>query len=101
VRKGAHRAGPRPASMARSPWQASGFAVFAGRQGTRARPGCDARRARAQVHDEVILEGPAESAAEAQALVVRCMERPFAGRNPLTVALVVDSNVAGTWYDAK
>ncbi|KAK9839857.1 hypothetical protein WJX81_006741 [Elliptochloris bilobata] len=54
-----------------------------------------------QVHDEVILEGPKESAEEAQALVVACMERPFAGQNPLSVDLVVDSNVADTWYDAK
>lgn len=60
-----------------------------------------------QVHDEVILEGPREASAEAQALVVACMENPFplAGNNgysnPLDVDLVVDSNVADTWYEAK
>lgn len=54
-----------------------------------------------QVHDEVILEGPKKHAAEAQALVVDCMQRPFAGQNPLLVDLVVDSNVADTWYEAK
>lgn len=56
---------------------------------------------RAQVHDEVILEGPAESAERAQELVVAHMERPFSGTNPLLVDLVVDSNIAGTWYEAK
>lgn len=54
-----------------------------------------------QVHDEVILEGPKDSAVEAQQLVLSCMERPFDGRNPLLVDLVVDSKVADTWYEAK
>ena len=54
-----------------------------------------------QVHDEVILEGPEESAERAQQLVVQHMQRPFNGANPLRVDLVVDSNVAGTWYEAK
>ena len=54
-----------------------------------------------QVHDEVILEGPKESAQEAKALVVQHMERPFAGQNPLRVALAVDAKTADTWYEAK
>lgn len=54
-----------------------------------------------QVHDEVILEGPKASADEAQKLVLDCMERPFDGRNPLLVGLVVDSKIADTWYEAK
>jgi len=54
-----------------------------------------------QVHDEVILEGPRESAEEAQAIVVDCMERPFDGTNPLQVHLVVDAKFADTWYEAK
>lgn len=54
-----------------------------------------------QVHDEVILEGPKETAKEAQRLVVRCMENPFNGYNPLLVDLSVDSDVADTWYEAK
>lgn len=54
-----------------------------------------------QVHDEVILEGPKESAQEAQRLVLDCMERPFNNRNPLLVDLVVDSKIADTWYEAK
>lgn len=49
----------------------------------------------------MILEGPAESAARAQELVVAHLERPFHGTNPLLVDLVVDSNIAGTWYEAK
>lgn len=54
-----------------------------------------------QVHDEVIMEGPKESAERAQQLVVQHMENPFNGQNPLKVALVVDSNTADTWYEAK
>jgi DNA polymerase-1 len=56
-----------------------------------------------QVHDEVILEGPKETAEIAQAVVVECMRSPFgdAGGDPLRVELVVDSKFAETWYDAK
>ncbi|CAN1318670.1 DNA polymerase I A, chloroplastic/mitochondrial [Linum perenne] len=36
-----------------------------------------------QVHDELILEGPKESAEEAKALVVECMSKPFGGKNVL------------------
>lgn len=54
-----------------------------------------------QVHDEVILEGPSESAEEAKALVVECMSKPFNGRNILTVELVVDAKCAQNWYAAK
>ena len=56
-----------------------------------------------QVHDEVILEGPNETAALAQAVVVECMRSPFgdAGGDPLRVELLVDSKYAPTWYDAK
>ena len=55
----------------------------------------------AQVHDEVILEGPKETAERAQQLVIQHMEKPFEGSNPLRVDLVVDSNIADTWYEAK
>uniref|UniRef100_A0A803LSZ9 DNA-directed DNA polymerase n=1 Tax=Chenopodium quinoa TaxID=63459 RepID=A0A803LSZ9_CHEQI len=54
-----------------------------------------------QVHDEVILEGPSESAEEAKALVVECMSKPFNGRNILTVELAVDAKCAQNWYAAK
>ena len=52
-----------------------------------------------QVHDEVVLEGPAESAVEAKALVVADMEAPFAA--PLRVDLIVDAKVVQAWGDAK
>ena len=56
-----------------------------------------------QVHDEVILEGPRESADEARERVVACMRSPFTGAStqPLLVDLVVDAKHADTWYDAK
>lgn len=56
-----------------------------------------------QVHDEVILEGPRETAAEARDRVVACMRSPFTGLNPkpLLVDLVVDAKYADTWYEAK
>ena len=54
-----------------------------------------------QVHDEVILEGLKETAAEAKALVIKHMMHPFNGQNPLQVALNVDAKSADTWYEAK
>ncbi|XP_057547674.1 DNA polymerase I B, chloroplastic/mitochondrial-like isoform X2 [Amaranthus tricolor] len=54
-----------------------------------------------QVHDEVILEGPSESAETAKAIVVECMSKPFNGKNILTVELSVDAKCAQNWYAAK
>ncbi|KAK6946876.1 3'-5' exonuclease domain [Dillenia turbinata] len=54
-----------------------------------------------QVHDEVILEGPTESAEEARAIVVDCMSKPFYGTNWLSVDLAVDAKCAKNWYAAK
>lgn len=54
-----------------------------------------------QVHDEVILEGPTESAEIAKAIVVKCMSEPFDGRNILNVDLAVDAKYAQSWYAAK
>ena len=59
-----------------------------------------------QIHDEVILEGPASFKDEAMRLVVQCMERPFPSPdggycNPLRVDLAVDCKADVTWYDAK
>lgn len=54
-----------------------------------------------QVHDEVILEGPTESAEEAKAIVVDCMSKPFEGKNILRVGLSVDAKCAKSWYAAK
>lgn len=54
-----------------------------------------------QVHDEVILEGPSESAEEAKKLVVECMSFPFNGKNNLKVDLAVDAKCAQNWYAGK
>ncbi|RWW52774.1 hypothetical protein BHE74_00040788 [Ensete ventricosum] len=54
-----------------------------------------------QVHDEVIMEGPTESAELAKAIVVECMSKPFYGTNFLKVDLVVDAKFAQNWYAAK
>ena len=56
-----------------------------------------------QVHDEVIVEGPKETADIALQLIEDCMQRPFNGRNPFEdkVQLLVDAKYADTWYEAK
>ncbi|RZR74564.1 hypothetical protein BHM03_00038626 [Ensete ventricosum] len=54
-----------------------------------------------QVHDEVILEGPTESAELAKAIIVECMSKPFYGTNFVKVDLVVDAKFAQNWYAAK
>ncbi|CAE5959872.1 unnamed protein product [Arabidopsis arenosa] len=54
-----------------------------------------------QIHDEVILEGPIESAEIAKDIVVDCMSKPFNGRNILSVDLSVDAKCAQNWYAAK
>ncbi len=72
----------------------------------------------AQVHDEVILEGPEEHAQEAKRLVQAHMGNPWASimaerrrqagkapwpldRMPLRVELATDCDAAPTWYEAK
>ncbi|KDD72549.1 family A DNA polymerase, partial [Helicosporidium sp. ATCC 50920] len=56
-----------------------------------------------QVHDEVILEGPRETAERARERVVHCMEHPFVDLDvdPLRVKLAVDANIARSWFEAK
>jgi len=56
-----------------------------------------------QIHDEVILEGPEETAEEAFAEVIKCMESPWVlGLDETAVPLLVDgSYVHKTWYEAK
>jgi DNA polymerase I len=54
-----------------------------------------------QVHDEVILEGPAESSQEALAAVRLAMQQPFRGRNLLRCTLEVSSSIAASWYEGK
>mmetsp|Transcript_6476 Transcript_6476/g.11323 ORF Transcript_6476/g.11323 Transcript_6476/m.11323 type:complete len:662 (+) Transcript_6476:223-2208(+) len=52
-----------------------------------------------QIHDEVILEGPDESASIALQRVKDLMEHPL--DEPLRLALEVDAKVAKNWYEAK
>jgi DNA polymerase-1 len=52
-----------------------------------------------QIHDEIIAEGPQESAEEAVHIIADCMQHPFS--RPLLVDLVVDAKSADTWYGAK
>lgn len=56
-----------------------------------------------QIHDEVILEGPEETAEEAFEVVIDCMENPWViGLNKTAVPLLVDGSFKHkTWYDAK
>ena len=56
-----------------------------------------------QIHDEVILEGPEETAEEAFAEVLKCMEEPwFFGLDKTSVPLLVDGSFTHkNWYDAK
>lgn len=56
-----------------------------------------------QIHDEVILEGPEETAEEAFQEVLQCMQSPWVyGLNKTSVPLEVDgSYIHKTWYDAK
>ncbi|MEW5306424.1 MAG: hypothetical protein WDW36_008889 [Sanguina aurantia] len=63
-----------------------------------------------QIHDEVILEGPEESAQEVRKLVMDHMENPWACSDfgmpahitqPLRVKLLTDCKIAPTWIEAK
>lgn len=52
-----------------------------------------------QVHDEIILEGPEESADYVLPIVIDQMKNPLG--SPLRVDLTVDARCAKSWYDAK
>jgi DNA polymerase-1 len=56
-----------------------------------------------QIHDEVILEGPEETAEEAFDEVLNCMQAPWVpGLEKTSVPLLVDGSYSHkTWYDAK
>eukprot|EP00526_Cylindrotheca_closterium_P001952 CAMPEP_0113609810 /NCGR_PEP_ID=MMETSP0017_2-20120614/4691_1 /TAXON_ID=2856 /ORGANISM="Cylindrotheca closterium" /LENGTH=1049 /DNA_ID=CAMNT_0000518655 /DNA_START=101 /DNA_END=3250 /DNA_ORIENTATION=+ /assembly_acc=CAM_ASM_000147 len=56
-----------------------------------------------QIHDEVILEGPEETAEEAFKEVIQCMEAPWVpGLEKTAVPLLVDGSYEHkNWYDAK
>ncbi len=50
-----------------------------------------------QVHDELIVECPAEEAEQAAAILQRCMEQAL----PLSVPLVADVHTGHSWYETK
>lgn len=52
-----------------------------------------------QIHDELILEGPEESATEALAIVKNDMEHPFEFK--LRIDLEVDAKIGDNWYECK
>lgn len=52
-----------------------------------------------QVHDEIILEGPDESAESALSVVKDVMKNPIG--TSLSVDLTVEAKIAQTWYDGK
>ena len=56
-----------------------------------------------QIHDEVILEGPEETAEEAFEEVVQCMQEPWVyGLDKTAVPLLVDGSYTHkNWYEAK
>ncbi|GMH71924.1 hypothetical protein TrST_g1494 [Triparma strigata] len=55
-----------------------------------------------QVHDEVMLEGPEETAEEAFKEVIKLMENPWdEGLEKTKVPLLVDGSYADNWYEAK
>lgn len=56
-----------------------------------------------QIHDEVILEGPEETAEEAFEEVVQCMQEPWVfGLKKTAVPLLVDGSYTHkNWYEAK
>jgi len=56
-----------------------------------------------QIHDEVILEGPEETAEEAFEEVIQCMQEPWVfGLRKTAVPLLVDGSYTHkNWYEAK
>lgn len=52
-----------------------------------------------QIHDEVILEGPEETAEEALELLEKIMENPL--DNKLRVKLEVDGKICDNWFESK
>ena len=52
-----------------------------------------------QIHDELILEGPEETAVEALSIVKNCMEHPL--KHDLLIDLDVDAKIVENWYEGK
>ena len=51
------------------------------------------------MHDELILEGPEETAKEALVIVKEIMRNPL--EEKLKVELEVDAKIGNSWYEAK
>jgi len=54
-----------------------------------------------QIHDELVLEGPAEHAEEALEIVQETMQSPFLDDVNLEVPLPVDARICDTWAEGK
>lgn len=54
-----------------------------------------------QIHDELVAEVPEENAEEALETMIRVMENPLNGKNPLCLPLTVDAKIVDRWGDAK
>jgi DNA polymerase-1 len=52
-----------------------------------------------QIHDELIFEGPEQHQQRALEIVHECMCHPF--QHDLSVELVVNANIANTWFEGK
>jgi len=52
-----------------------------------------------QIHDELIIEGPEESAEEARQILVETMAHPF--QRNLLIELVVDASIGDNWAECK
>jgi len=52
-----------------------------------------------QIHDEVIMEGPQETAEAAKKLVKSIMEHPLSYE--LRIPLEVDAKTSTNWYEGK
>eukprot|EP01090_Pellita_catalonica_P012282 TRINITY_DN2624_c0_g1_i1.p1 TRINITY_DN2624_c0_g1~~TRINITY_DN2624_c0_g1_i1.p1 ORF type:complete len:463 (-),score=86.68 TRINITY_DN2624_c0_g1_i1:36-1424(-) len=54
-----------------------------------------------QVHDELILEGPEDSAEQALSQLFHIMQNPFDDGVRLLVDLVVDGSIGNSWFECK
>lgn len=63
-------------------------------------PAYDAHMA-VQIHDELVIEVPIETAEEVRGVVTNTMMYPINNTNPLRLPLVVDPKIVDRWGDAK
>lgn len=53
------------------------------------------------IHDELIVESPESVAEDVREVMQTTMEKPLNGKNPLSLPLKTDPQIATTWGDAK